>query len=703
MYVVIGNNKTFSGPPANGLNVLQHINNGVCVFDKNDYLIYLNNYCSDYYSAISMTVTTGMSYEKILNVESKSRQKLGLIKDPHSWMKSRLNNHKKQLSCIEELQPNGTWIQIHTSASNDGTSCVFFTSAPETSTANVELLEKEERYALAMAAANDGLWDWNLRTNKIFFSHRWKEILGLNHDEIGPAPDEWLNRIHPDDIDRFNTLLDAYLSKNTSHFEIEYRVRDFNDAYRWMLVRGLAVRDQKGKAYRIAGSQTDITDQKLSDKQTIHDALHDNLTGIANRTLFLDRIRHAVMRRQRYPKTQFAVIYLDLDRFKLVNESLGHVHGDELLILIAHRLEENIPIGDTIARLGGDEFSILLQDIKDVAEAKAISENIQKTFSLPFLLGGKEVFTSASMGIAHSDNNYKKSDEILRDSELAMYRAKRQGKAQSIVFDNKFRQTNLSPIDLDTDLRRAIQRNEMKLHYQPIISLQDGTIAGFEALLRWNHRSRGAISPSEFIPLAEETGLIYELGQWVLREACEQIAIWNKDQKQDEQLEISINLSSRQFTDPNLVSGIIENVKKSGFSAEYLKLEITESALMQNAQRSIDMLNQLKDLSIKVCVDDFGTGYSSLSYLHTFPIDTLKIDRSFVHDMSRNYRNMEIIRTIIMLAHNLKLDVIAEGVETAEQYAQLSALGCQFAQGFYFSRPVDKNDATRLIHEDSQW
>jgi EAL domain-containing protein (putative c-di-GMP-specific phosphodiesterase class I) len=284
-----------------------------------------------------------------------------------------------------------------------------------------------------------------------------------------------------------------------------------------------------------------------------------------------------------------------------------------------------------------------------------------------------------------------------------MYRAKRQGKAQSIVFDNRFRESNLSPIDLDTDLRRALERNEMSLHYQPIISLKDGTIAGFEALLRWNHRSRGTISPSEFIPLAEETGLIYELGQWVLREACEQTAIWNQEQQQNNQLEISINLSSRQFTDPNLVSGIIENIKKPGFNAECLKLEITESALMQNAQRSIDMLNQLKDLSIKVCVDDFGTGYSSLSYLHTFPIDTLKIDRSFVHDMSRNYRNMEIIRTIIMLAHNLKLDVIAEGVETAEQYAQLSALGCQFAQGFYFSRPVDKNDATRLIQKDSQW
>ena len=348
------------------------------------------------------------------------------------------------------------------------------------------------------------------------------------------------------------------------------------------------------------------------------------------------------------------------------------------MILISQRLKENIPISDTVARLGGDEFSIFLQDIENAGDALNIAETIQTKFSKPFLLGDREVFASASMGISHSDNDYKNPEEILRDSELAMYRAKRDGKAQNIIFETKLRHSSLSPIDLDTDLRRALDRNEMELHYQPIISMRDRTISGFEALLRWRHRTRGAISPNEFIPLAEETGLIYELGQWVLMQACEQIAIWNQNKNEEEQLEISINLSSRQFSDPNLVEGIIGNIEKSGFNAGCLKLEITESALMQNPQRSVNMLNQLKSLNIKVCVDDFGTGYSSLSYLHTFPIDTLKIDRSFVHDMSRNYRNMEIIRTIIMLAHNLKLDVIAEGVETAEQYAQLSALGCQF-------------------------
>lgn len=563
--------------------------------------------------------------------------------------------------------------------------------------------QNEERYSLAMRASNDGLWDWNLKTNKIYYSDRWKEMLGFNDDEISDTPDEWLSRIHQEDHDRVRASIDAYLEGTTSNFEIEYRIRHFSDNYLWMMAKGLAIRTSSGRATRFAGSQTDVSERKSNEEQMIYDALHDTLTSIPNRTLLLDRIRQSLVRLKRYPKTSFAIIFIDLDRFRLVNESLGHIHGDELLQLISARLKETIPIGDTVARLGGDEFSVLLQDIDSVRDVEAIAKDIQNSFSKPFFLGDKEVFASASMGIAHSDNNYKTPEEILRDSELAMYRAKRGGKSQSIVFQPQFRQSSLSPIDLDTDLRRALDRDEMELHYQPIISMRDRTISGFEALLRWSHRSRGVISPNEFIPLAEETGLIYDLGQWVLGKACKQIAAWNKSKEKEDQLEISINLSSRQFSDPNLVEGIVENIEKSGFDAEFLKIEITESALMQNAQRSVSMLNQLKDLNIKVCVDDFGTGYSSLSYLHTFPIDTLKIDRSFVHDMSRNFRNMEIIRTIIMLAHNLKLDVIAEGVETGEQDAQLSALGCQFAQGFYFSRPINSSDAALLIQQNHRW
>ncbi|MAI14019.1 MAG: diguanylate cyclase [Rhodospirillaceae bacterium] len=563
--------------------------------------------------------------------------------------------------------------------------------------------EENERYILAMAAANDGLWDWNLRTGKIFFSTRWKQMLGYEENEIRDIPDEWFNRVHEDDIDRLKTMLDAYLNNDTASFAVEYRLKHFNEGYRWMLIRGLAVRDSDGTAYRIAGSQTDITEKKLSDAKSIHDALHDTLTGLPNRTLFLDRIRQILKKRERNQTLQYAVIYIDLDRFRLVNESLGHVHGDELIIQTGHRLRDCVQPGDTVARLGGDEYAILMEDIDDINLAIKLTETIQSEFSKPFSLGDKEVFSSGSMGVAYSNLDYERPEDIIRDAELAMYKAKRLGNSKSVLFDDNFRRSPISPIDLDTDLRRALDRNEMQIHYQPIISLRDGVISGFEALLRWKHRIRGNISPSEFIPLAEETGLIYELGQWVLYQACLQTLHWNNEREPEKALELSINLSGKQFADPNLVNGVLDNLDKSGLKAKNLKLEITESVLMENAPRSIDMLNQLKEHDIKVCVDDFGTGYSSLSYLHTFPIDTLKVDRSFVNDMGRNYKNMEIIRTITMLAHNLKLDVIAEGVETAEQHAQLSALGCQYAQGFYFSRPVDSNDASNLIQLDRRW
>jgi diguanylate cyclase (GGDEF)-like protein/PAS domain S-box-containing protein len=578
-----------------------------------------------------------------------------------------------------------------------------YSDVTESRLAARRLSESEERYALSAAGANDGLWDWDLKTNRIFYSYRWKEMLGYGETEIGDEPDEWLTRIHADDADRVKGMLDAHLGGAVAHFEIEHRMRHSDGDHRWMLVRGLAVRGADGVAYRIAGSQTEITDRKRAEQQAIHDALHDSLTGLANRTLFLERVRQALARRQRYPSTRFAVVYLDLDRFKLVNESLGHVHGDDMIIAASRRLEKSLKFGDTVARLGGDEFAILMEEIATAADAKSISESLQDTLSSPFVLRGKEVFATASMGIAHSENDYDRPEDILRDSELAMYRAKEYGKARSVVFDPSFRNSPVTPIDLDTDLRRALERDEMSLHYQPIVSLTNGRITGFEALLRWQHSELGTISPADFIPLAEETGLIETLGQWVLRQACRQMLIWNESRPADKQLEISVNLSSRQFTQADLVNGIMDSVHGSGLGASSLKLEITESVLMENAQRSIAMLNQLKEFDIKVCVDDFGTGYSSLSYLHTFPIDTLKIDKSFIGDMSRNYQNLEIVRTITMLARNLRLDVIAEGVETPEQYAQLRALGCQFAQGFHFSRPVDVDKATRLIQEDRRW
>lgn len=578
-----------------------------------------------------------------------------------------------------------------------------YSDVTERHKAETALRESEERYALAAAGANDGLWDWNLGSNRIFFSDRWKEMLGYPGSEIGDGAEEWFSRIHPEDVQRVTAQIDAHLSGVAANFESEHRVRHFDDSFRWMLVRGLAVRDADGIAYRIAGSMTDVTERKRSEEQAIHDALHDNLTGLANRTLFLERVRQALARQRRTPSARFAVIYLDLDRFKVVNESLGHVHGDDLIIAAARRLEQNLKFGDTVARLGGDEFAIMLEDVRDKTDATNLSEMLQKALSTPFVLGGKEVFTTASMGIAHSAENYVRPEDILRDAELAMYRAKELGKARSVAFDAGMRGTTVTPLDVETDLRRALERNEMVLNFQPIVSLSDGRIRGFEALARWRHAERGDIPPSEFIPLAEETGMIVELGQWVLRTACAQMVQWNRDFAPRDPFEISVNLSGRQFTQMDLVRMVTDSLEGTGLQANCLKLEITESALMENAQRSAQMLRHLKELDIKVCVDDFGTGYSSLSYLHTFPIDTLKIDKSFVQDMGRNRHNLEIVRTIALLAQNLRLDVIAEGVETPEQLAQLRAIGCGYAQGYLFSRPLTADNVRRLLAENRVW
>lgn len=570
-------------------------------------------------------------------------------------------------------------------------------------TARQGLAESEERYALSAAGSNDGLWDWDLRREKIYLSPRWKAMLGLADEDVTDSPVEWFSRIHPDDVARVTTQMDAHLAGTISHFECEFRVRHADGTFLWMLTRGLAVRGQDGTAHRVAGSQTDITGRKRAEQQLVHDALHDSLTGLANRTLFLDLVRRALARLRREPETRFAIAFLDLDRFKIVNESLGHVHGDDLIVATARRFENTLRDSDTVARLGGDEFAILLEDIKTPEEATRLSESLHRALDTPFRLGGKEIFVSASLGVAHSDQGYERPEDILRDAELAMYKAKERGKSQSIAFKNDMRVWPVTPLDLDSDLRRALERDEMRLHYQPIIDMRRGKIAGFEALLRWFHAERGEISPVEFIPVAEETGTIFPLSQWALRTAGMQMAAWNADRPAGDQLEISVNLSGRQFVRPEVVSGIIDCLEGVGLPATQLKIEITESTLMQDVALSTQMLDRLKAADIRICVDDFGTGYSSLSYLHTFPIDTLKIDKSFIEDMTSNFQNHEIVRTITMLAQNLRLDVIAEGVETPEQLAQLRALDCHYAQGYLFSRPMNAENATAFLAEDKNW
>ena len=559
--------------------------------------------------------------------------------------------------------------------------------------AEESLRESEERYALAVLGANEGLWDWNLRTNEFYYSPRWKSMLGCEESEIETSPQEWFSRIHPEDCIRVKEEIEAHHAGQTPHFENEHRMLHKDGTYRWMLARGIAVRDGQGKAYRMAGSQTDITEGKVADV----------LTGLPNRILFMDRLGRSVERGKYRKGYLFAVFFLDLDRFKIVNDSLGHLIGDQLLVTTARRLQACLHTGDTIARLGGDEFAILLDDIHEVSDATRIAERIQRQLALPFSINGQEVFTSASIGIALSSTGYERPEDLLRDADTAMYRAKALGKARYEVFDSAMRERAVARLQLETDLRRALERKEFRVYYQLIVSLDDGHISGCEALLRWQHPTRGLISPSEFIPVAEETGLIIPIGHWVLHEACRQLRMWQQRFRSNSPLTISVNFSSKQFMQPELMDQMKQMLTATGLEPRSLKLEITESLIMENPEVARALLLRLKALDIQLGIDDFGTGYSSLSYLHRFPIDRLKIDRSFVNRMGLDKENAEIVRTIITLAHNLGVDVIAEGVETTEQLALLRALKCKYGQGFLFSPPVDGETAEGLIAARPCW
>ena len=444
-------------------------------------------------------------------------------------------------------------------------------------------------------------------------------------------------------------------------------------------------------------------ERKRAEAQLLHDAFHDMLTGLPNRALLRARLERAIARAKRRQDSLFAVLFLDLDHFKIVNDSLGHTIGDQQLIAIAHRLEACLRPGDTVARFGGDEFMILLEDITDTSDAIRIAQRLQETVERPLRLDGHDVCTSVSIGIALSATGYDRPEDLLRDADIAMYRAKALGRARYEVFDTAMHARAMARLRLETDLRRAIEQYEFRLHYQPIVSLATGLIAGFEALVRWQHPERGLIPPAAFIPVAEETGLIVPIGQWVLYEACRQTRCWQKRYVTHPPLSISVNLSAKQVMQPDLLTQIDHILQQTGLDARTLTLEITESIIMDNVASTATLLAGLKARQVRLHIDDFGTGYSSLSYLHRFPIDALKIDRSFVSRIGQHGEGLEIVRAIRTLAENLEIGVTAEGVETAEQLAQLRALRCEYGQGYFFSKSVEGEAAEELIRAAQRW
>ncbi|WP_160295977.1 EAL domain-containing protein [Aliterella atlantica] len=566
------------------------------------------------------------------------------------------------------------------------------------------LRQSEERYALAELGANDGLWDWNLKSQEIYFSPRWKAMFGLGDKEMGNTAEEWFSRVHPEDVDCLQSAIAEHLEGKSSHLETECRILHQDGKERWMLVRGIAVKGSDGRYHRMAGSQTDITAKKAAEAQLVYESCHDSLTGLANRGLFMELLEDALSRAREERSYLFAVLFLDLNRFKFINDNFGHLLGDRLLAEIARKLESCVRPEDTVARLGGDEFTILLDNIKDKDNAIQVAERLQAELALPFTIDGNEIFASVSIGVALSSTGYKKSADILRDADVTMYRAKEHGIAGGYqIFDSTAREQSMARLQLEQDLRKAIAREEFVLYYQPIVSLKTCRISGFEALIRWQHPERGFISPVEFIPVAEATGLINPIGSWVLREACRQLKAWQDQFPSKQRLIMSANLSTKQFAQSDLIEQIAQILQETQLNSYSLKLEITESVLVENAAAVNAMLVQMQALGIRLSLDDFGTGYSSLSYMHSFPIDTLKIDRSFVNSVDVDLGKIEIIRTVVGLAWNLGMDTVAEGIETKKQMYQLKSLKCEYGQGYFFSRPLDAKAAEALIIAEREY
>ncbi len=570
----------------------------------------------------------------------------------------------------------------------------------------------EQRYALAAQGANDGLWDWDLKTHEVYYSTRWKSMLGYEESEIDGNVDEWFRRVHPEDVLRLKTDLDRHLAGVTPHLEAEVRMAHKDGTYRWMLTRGEAVRDKSGAPSRIAGSQTDITERKQVEEELRLGAFFDSLTGLANRALFIDRLEQCMARARRKSQHIFSVLFLDLDRFKVVNDSLGHQIGDRLLVAVAERLRGCLRSTDTVsaglkephtvARLGGDEFTVLLDDIRSEKDAVRVAERIRDALSQPFEVEGQEVFTAVSIGIATYDRSSNRAEDMLRDADTALYRAKAGGRGRCEVFNKTMHAQAVSRLMMERDLRHAVEQKQFFVHYQPIMRLSTGEVKGFEALVRWKHPDRGLISPNEFIPVAEEMGLIVPIGWFVMREACRQVKAWQDEYQWNPPLTLAVNLSSLQIRQADLVERVMEVLKETGLPAASLELEITESSLLQNDGHTLQVLNDLKEAGIGLHMDDFGTGYSSLSYLSHFPIDVVKIDRSFISSLDTDSKHAELVNAILTMAQAMGMDVVAEGIESESQLRRLRDLSCGFGQGFYLSRPVDAAAAGDLLRDRQQ-
>ncbi|MCW3020459.1 MAG: hypothetical protein JWN10_2767 [Solirubrobacterales bacterium] len=564
--------------------------------------------------------------------------------------------------------------------------------------AMVDLRRSEERYAVAVRATNDGIWDWDLTSGSMHFSERWKTLVGYEDLSRG-GPDAWFELVHPDDVARLRREIDQHLAGSSPYFENEHRIRHADGDWRWVLTRGLTTRDADGAPIRITGSLSDITERRKAQQRLVHDALHDSLTTLPNRALFMDRLVQCLNQLMRDPGYGCAVLFIDVDRFKLVNDSLSHAAGDRLLVELARRVRRVLRPCDTLARLGGDEFTILVDGIAAPAQAMEVAARAGAAIAEPITLDGHELSVAASIGIAHSLDGVVDPEALVRNADIAMYDAKRQGGGRCELFDARMHQRVVQRVSLEAELRQAIERQRLRTFFQPIVDLSTGALHGFEALARWPAQDR-EVPPCDFIPVAEEAGLIAPLGALVLRRACQTLSEWRQRRLVDPEVTVSVNVSIRQITEASLVDQVRTALRDAKLPACNLVLEITESILIENQALVNAVLGELMDLGVTVQLDDFGTGYSSLTVLHDFPGDTLKIDRTFVDTMLDRPASHAIVRSIVGLARNLGLRIIAEGIENTDQAGALHGLGCEYGQGYHFARPLPAAEIEVLLGED---
>ncbi|TNE92615.1 MAG: EAL domain-containing protein [Deltaproteobacteria bacterium] len=563
-----------------------------------------------------------------------------------------------------------------------------------------ELVHLTERNPMMLAAeaASDVLWCWDVSRDAFYVSKRYREVLGLGEAPLTGTPNDWFGRVHSRQIDRIQRTVDRYIDVGEGVLDVEHQMRHGSGGWLWVSVRAALHRDARGRVRFLAGSLSDITAQKAHEQRLLHDALHDALTGLPNRSFFINQLEHQLQRSRRTPNHRFSVLFLDLDRFKIINDGHGHLVGDRLLQELAKRLASVAGPDHVVARIGGDEFTILLVGTQGRQQVVEVARKVIEELRAPVVLDGLELFTSASVGIAMSDPNYKRADDLLRDADTALYAAKAE-RGGIVVFDAKMRRDAVSAVRLETDLRKAAERNEFEVFYQPVIDLPTGRVTGFEALVRWRHPRRGLVPPDEFLPIAEETGMVVGIDRMVMLKACRQLREW-RERFPDRELSLNVNVSARHFLRPDLVRETRAILGATRVRSSDLNIEITEGALLEDAELGREVIGRLNRLGTHVCIDDFGIGWSSLSYLTRLPVQSLKIDKQFTQTMLSSDEDHKVVQAIVALAHSLNLSLTAEGIDGQGELARMRELGVQRGQGYLFAAPLQAREAEALLVED---